>query len=451
MRAFVITAGLLLALLAEASSAPAQTPPRNVVLIVSDDQSYESVAKMPYLGTRIPPKGGWYRFDNALINNATCCPSRATILTGLWSHHHGVEATAGAPAFDDTSTVATWLDTAGYRTGFIGKYHLGTEVSNPPTTYIPPGWDEWMAWHGINGREAYYDYTLNENGTLVPYGTEPADYSTDVLAGKATDFISRNAGGAPFFLLFAPRAPHGPWTPAPRDIGTYAGEPVPHSPSYNEDTSDKPAWWAALPLKKPSNTDPARRKLWETTLALDDAVKGIITALQNAQAMRNTVIIYMTDNGYALGEHRYTKKVCAYEECSRTPLLVKYLGRNDGLVIPQVVSNEDLAPTLASLAGISPPAPVDGTSFAPLLEGQQPPSWPEEALLRAYNPNNPGRPPTFWGIRTRDYKYIETVGTGEVELYDLAADPYELENVAGEPAYAAIQAALAARLAVLRQ
>jgi N-acetylglucosamine-6-sulfatase len=139
----------------------------NIILILSDDQSFESVQKMPYLRSRIAPQGGWDRFDNAFINNATCCPSRATILTGLWLHHHLIEATGGAPAYDDSDTIATRLHAAGYRTGFVGKYHLSSRVTpNAGPTYVPPGWDDW---HGFanNTQGWYYNYRLNQNGTLV--------------------------------------------------------------------------------------------------------------------------------------------------------------------------------------------------------------------------------------------------------------------------------------------
>src|SRR3954453_20278798 len=149
----------------------------NIILILSDDQSYESIDKMPYLRSRIPPQGGLYRFDNAFINNATCCPSRATILTGLWSHHHGLEATGGAPPYDDSDTIATRLHAAGYRTGFVGKYHLGARAQSG-ATYVPPGWDTWQA-YAVSTSGWYYNYTLNQQGTLVDYGSAPSEYSTD--------------------------------------------------------------------------------------------------------------------------------------------------------------------------------------------------------------------------------------------------------------------------------
>jgi len=421
----------------------------NIVLIITDDQSYGSVEKMPYLRSR----SGWYRFDNAFINNATCCPSRATILSGQWSHHTGVESTGSSPDFDDRSTIATWLDAAGYRTGFVGKYHLGDAVpGRVPEAYIPPGWDEWVE-HEIVGSGAYYDYTLNDNGALVEHGSTRADYSTDLLRGYAVDFIHRNAG-QPFFMVFSPRAPHNPWIPAPRHQGDYANEPVSLPPNFNEaDMSDKPEYWANLAPKNPASAMTAVRREWEAVLAVDDAIRAIVRAVGQEQLRRDTVIVVMTDNGYSHGSHRHRGKICAYEECNRTPLIVDYRGRSDGLRFQHLIGNEDIAPTFADLAGATPATPVDGKSFAPMLtSGQAPPDWSDEVLLRGFTGGaRPGRMPTFWGIRTREHKYIETVATGEVELYDLAADPFELDSVAGKPEYAAVQDQLRERLAALRE
>lgn len=425
----------------------------NIILIVSDDQSYESIYKMPFLRSRIPPRGGWYRFDRAYINNPSCCPSRATILTGQWSHHHGVEGTGHRPPYDDSDTIATRLDAAGYQTGFVGKYNLGTKAPSevPAEYYIPPGWDEWV--EQKIGKTRYYDYTLNENGTLVDYGSDPEDYSTDVLRDKVLDFINGNASNEPFFLIFAPRATHNSWIAAPRHLGHHADEPVEHVPNFNEeDVSDKPTWWQALEPRNVNSIDNARRKQWDTALALDDAVKAIFDRTQDLGLMRNTVVVFMTDNGYAFGEHRWNGKVCAYEECARTPLLVKFGGHSGGWTFPQLVGNEDLAPTFADLAGTSPPDPTDGQSFAPMLRDRIiPANWRNEILLRGYHGGrNSGDPPPFWGLRVRRHKYVETVDTGEVELYDLSSDPYELENVADNPEYADIRARLAGRLEELR-
>jgi N-acetylglucosamine-6-sulfatase len=446
--AVVVSAAAVALLLALPSGCPAALIRPNIILIVTDDQDHsrQTISKMPYLRSRDPAYGGgWYRFDNAFINNPTCCPSRATILTGQWSHHTGVEVTEGAPSFDDSDTIATRLDAAGYRTGFIGKYHLG--AAGPiASTYIPPGWDEFVD-HKADTR-AYYNYTLNDNGTLVNYGSNPNDYSTDVLAAKALHFINRVQ---PFFLEFAPRAPHNSWIPPPRYVGHYSREPVSFPPSWNEDTSDKPAWWANRPPVKADNRSGPMRKEWETLLAVDDAIEEIQKKVQNLGLLRNTVILFMTDNGYSFGEHRWGPKRCVYDSCAQTPLYVKYGGASGGWTFPQLVGNEDLAATLADLGGVAPPADGDGQSFAPMVESHTVPSgWDNQQLLRSANPNrDPEEPPDAWAVRTSRYMYAETTVTGEKELYDLRADPYELTNVAGSRTYAVVQMNMAARLAKL--
>jgi arylsulfatase A-like enzyme len=272
-----------------------------------------------------------------------------------------------------------------------------------------------------------------------------------VLSGIATRFIRRSAvSPAPFFLWFALRSPHNPWLAAPRHIDAFRGKPVPHAPDFNEaDMSDKPAWFRALPLRRQVDADNARRKEYATLLSVDDAVRAIVRTLSDTGALKNTVVIFMTDNGYALGEHRHIEKMCAYEECTKTPLLIRYPAAAPRR-IAQPVSNVDIAPTLADLAGISPGAPVDGHSLVPLLRRAGSP-WPYPVLLRGYNQaERPRDAPSYWGIRVGNYKYIETVRTGETELYNLRADPFELTSVAGQPAYASIKASLAQRLATLR-
>jgi N-acetylglucosamine-6-sulfatase len=456
------------ALLAPSIATPAHDVAQpNVILIVSDDQSFDSVDKMPYLRSRDPANGGgWFRFDRAFINNPICCPSRATILTGQWSHHTNVEDVGGAPSFDDADTIATRLDAAGYRTGWVGKYHVGPPPGTPGSaTYVPPGWDEFVDHRanphpqGLCGAGPYYDYNLNVNGELVCHGSAPQDYATDVLAAKALDFINRNGTAEPFFLTFAPRAPHNGWTAAPRHLGHYANEDVPFPPSWDEDTSDKPAWWAARPHAERGNRIGPMRKQWDTLLALDEAVEAIHRRVQDLGLMNRTVILYMTDNGYSFGEHRWPDKRCVYDSCTHTPLYVKFGGHSQGWTFPQLVGNEDLAPTLADLAEVQPPAEGDGQSFASLLRSNQTPvPWDDAVLLRSFNKNDDdGHPPMEWAIRTRRYLYGELVDPPEVgpavELYDLTGsitpppDPYQLENVADKPAYATVQADLADRLA----
>jgi N-acetylglucosamine-6-sulfatase len=258
LRTLILALAMLLAApitaaMQEASPAasPAVTPSAerpNVVLIVTDDLDARSVEAMPAVRSLLHEQG--VRFTNAFASTPLCCPARVSILRGQYVHNHGVLSNGGPYGGFTTfrrrggedSTVATWLQAAGYRTALLGKYLNGYPEEADPT-YVPPGWDEWYAFAG--GTSGFYaDYELNENGRLVPYGSAPGDYSTDVLSAKATEFIERTTtADQPFFLYLAPYAPHAPRLPAPRHADTFADVQVPRSPAFNEaDVSDKPGW-----------------------------------------------------------------------------------------------------------------------------------------------------------------------------------------------------------------
>jgi N-acetylglucosamine-6-sulfatase len=424
--------------------ARAQVSPRpNVLIILTDDQMIGALARgMPYLSSE--PGGNWVSFTNAFVHYPLCCPSRATLLSGLYAHHHGVKSNSGGKRFNDSSTVATWLDQAGYETALVGKYLNDYPFSDRPDNYIPPGWDHWFAFRA----QAYYDYQLNENGTWVSYGSTAADYSTDVLAGKAQAFLSTAA--EPFFLYFSTQAPHQPFTPAPRHKGMLQGVPITRSPNFNEaDVSDKPTWVRNLPLFSASGEDQldrGQRSSSETLLAVDEAIRNFMDTLSARGILDNTVIMFMTDNGLSYGHHRWAKeKRCVYEECVRTPLLIRYPGTQSHTE-SRLSLNTDIAPTIAELAGISMPYRPDGVSLVPLLTNSAT-DW-RSSLLLEYQESGQ-TPSMFWAVRTDTWKYSE-LSTGERELYDLASDPYELTNVANQPAYAEIQASLAAELQRLK-
>jgi arylsulfatase A-like enzyme len=419
-----------------------------VILVVTDDQPPESLSKMPYLSG----SGDWSRFANAFLNNPLCCPSRATLLTGRYSHRTGVENNRLVDKFDAGSTLATWLDDAGYRTGLFGKYLNGyTPVykkrGKRKLRRPPPGWDRWAAVVESTGG-VHYNYTLYNGRKLQKYGDGPEDYSTDRLAQLARDFIADD-DPSPFFLYLALRSPHEPYTPAPRHDGDFADEPIAHDPSFNEaDVSDKPAFYRRLPLVDEDDADDRLRRQYEMLLSVDEAVESLVDEVEDRGLGDDTVVIFMTDNGFASGSHRWLDKRCHFEDCIRTPLLIRYPDASP-TEIPQLVSNVDIAPTIADLAGVDPERPVDGRSLVPLLEGDDPDDWRTGVLLRTKEQSNQGSPPSFWGIRTDTHKYVEHA-TEEEELYDLVNDPYELVNLAGRPEHAALQAELARRLAELR-
>jgi arylsulfatase A-like enzyme len=455
------TAALSLLVLALAASQPVPrvSPDRrpNIVLILTDDQSFDSLPHdppvMPALQAMMQdPTDHWIQFPNAFINTPLCCPSRATILTGESSNHTGVQNNFEGAVLDDASTVATWLHDAGYETGLIGKYLNGYPFGFAP--YVPPGWDRWLVRKQAAQGSLYYDYVLEDQGFPVVHGDEPADYSTDVYASAAVSFLRSAPADRPFFLEIAPSAPHRPWTPAPGDVGAYAGMPIFQPPSVGEpDVSDKPAWVRRLPEPDAARLAQLRslhQRSFEALRAVDRLVARVVRVLRERGALDRTVIFFLTDNGFSFGEHRWVSKACPYEECVRTPFLVRFPSALSH-VDDHLVSNVDLAPTFADLAGVAPGNRVDGRSLVPLLEGRSPPSWRTGVLLEYVGDRHI---PAWWAIRTANFLYVE-YATGERELYDLTgrlgpADPYELDNRADDPAYAPVLARLAARLAALR-
>jgi len=413
------------------------------LVIVSDDQRADALSAMPTVKHDLLAHG--VDFANGFVSNALCCPSRTSILTGRYSHSTHVWTNrlpnGGFERFDDSSTLPVWLHDAGYTTALFGKYLNSYTHTAKTTQYVPPGWDEWMAF--VNTQ--YFDYRLNVNGHLQYYGRAPSDYSTDVLANAAASYITNATG--PLFMMFDPFAPHAPATPAPRYAGTFANLPRWDPTSYDEkDVSDKPQWVQHLQSFGPNEDQDIqdfRRRQYETLLSVDDAVGQLIDALQASGRLDNTFIIYLSDNGYEWGEHRWHSKQVPYEESIRVPFIIRYdpMAANDR-VDKHLVVNIDIAPTIADLAGVRAPN-VDGRSLVPLLSGRDPP-WRSDFLLE-HVPNDEVGPPAFCGIRTENETYV-FYETGEQELYNLHRDPLELDNLAGDPAMASTVAAFHRRL-----
>lgn len=393
----------------------------NIVVIFSDDQQYQSLKAMPFVSKR----DDWVNFSNSMVNTALCCPSRATMLTGQTASHSGIEQNADAAKFKDRSTLADWLAADGYSTGFIGKY-LNKFPWDESEDYIPDGWDYWVSY---SGKQGYRDYTLNENGRMV-VRDDPKDYSTDVFTDKTVEFIEAADPDRPFFAMVSYFAPHGPWVSPKRHKGEKVKR-IPRTAAFAErDVSDKPEWIREMP--RPNRAE--RRALLgkrldhqRTLLAIDEGVRKIFKALTERGELDETIVIYTTDHGIALGDHRYAKKNCAYEACSRVPLLIR-APRAEGRRENALVGNIDIAPTLADYAGIETGVPVDGRSMRPLLERERKRIHKAILLRRAHGANDR----TYWGLRTKRYKYVE-LGNGDRELYDLRRDPYEVSNLlAGE-------------------
>jgi N-acetylglucosamine-6-sulfatase len=440
MRALRCGAGLigLLAVCAAWAVAPVRPaiadpakPRPNVILILSDDEDVAIHSYMPKTRALIEDQG--VSFDNYFVTYSLCCPSRATTLRGQYSHNHRIQGnvlpSGGGHKFrtlgHDQSTVATWLHDAGYYTGLIGKYMNQYEPNEQ--TYVPPGWDEWYA-----AGHDYYNYVLNENGRHVSYGSKPEDYLTDVIAGHTVSAIRRAADtGKPFFFFVTPYAPHGPATAAPRHADLFADTPYPRPASFDEaDVSDKPAYIRDLPPLSADQIawieDMYRRRL-RSLQAMDDMVESIVNTLEAVGQLENTYLIYTSDNGWHMGEHRQQYgKTTAYEEDIRVPFVMRGPGVPKGGRVTQMVLNNDLAPTFAAVAGV-PPLLQDPTQPWRQSFGIERRQTETDGLVGAA---------TFHAVRTEGWTYVE-YATGECELYDLTADPHQLANMAAtaDPAF----------------
>jgi N-acetylglucosamine-6-sulfatase len=367
-------------------------------------------------------------FRHAIISDPICCPSRATVLTGKYSHNHGVLANTapegGAAKFReagrDEDTIATRLKAAGYRTGYFGKYLNGTSG-----TYVPPGWDRWFGFVGdVNESESY---DVNSDGQRRTFDRDEHN-ETALVRDRARTFVENNAD-TPWFAIVAPHAPHGPYFPPDRHLHDYDNVHLPESPSFDEeDVSDKPR----EVRRAPGLSDEDRKELrkdyegkLETLQAVDDLVGALVGALERTGQLDRTFVLFMTDNGYLLGEHRITGKVVPYEESIRTTFAVRGPGVPAGVTDTHLVANTDLAPTFADLAGAQAPADADGRSLIPLLSVDPPDGWRQALLLEAYTSEGALR---WEGVRTPRYTYVE-YPNGEKELYDNQADPYQLESL----------------------
>ena len=424
--------------------------PPNVVVIVTDDERYDANATMKSVHRLLAAHG--VTFTEFHVTTSECCPGRASMLTGQYSHHHHVVGNfgkTGYPQFDESNTLATWLSGAGYSTALVGKYLNDYTIYG--NHHVPPGWRTWIAMDSVP-EEKYYNYTLNVDRQLVHHGRAAKDYSTTVFSNQAAHYLQ--TAKEPFFLYYAPIAPHLPAIPAPTDVGALHSLPPMHEPSFDErNISDKP--WRAWHSRTLSEggvdyvQDEIRKRQLESLRAVDRSVARLVSVLRRRGTLDRTVIFYVSDNGFLLGEHRLGGKIWPYEESMHVPLIVRtpwttVPSRDDHFVL-----NTDLATTIADLAGVSPGRPQDGRSLVPLLHGRSP-AWRVD-FLEEYRgqPLLPeGGPPRFKAVHDRRFLYVE-YDNGWRELYDHRVDPYELRNVANVPKYAGYQARLARRLHAL--
>jgi arylsulfatase A-like enzyme len=437
----------------------------NIILILTDDldERLGTIQYMPNLKEYMTDRG--VTVTDFLVTTPMCCPSRINLLRSQYTHNHQVfnntAPDGGFPKFfesgEEDSTLAVWLQEAGYRTALMGKY-LNAYPNADNRTYVPPGWTEWYSPGRKNAYDGY-DYYLNENGSLVAYGPDEENFFTDVMSRKGADFIERAAkDDVPFFLYLAPFAPHEPAAFARRHEGLLQTIQAPRTPSFNEaDVSDKSANLRGNPLlseEQAQDIDIFYRKRVLSMLAVDEMIAALFQTLEAAGELENTYVIFTSDQGFTLGQHRILQgKSALFEENLVVPFIARGPGIPEGATVePFLAGMIDLAPTLAEWGGVIPPAFVDGRSFAGVLSSGEPPTeWREGFLLEQYAFSGeeetyaPGMmnlfsmppglsfqsadPPYSAGIRTLQYAYLEHPD-GFVELYDLAVDPNQMENAA---------------------
>jgi N-acetylglucosamine-6-sulfatase len=492
MRLAALTLALVLALAwgAAGDDASAQAPAQpNIVMVMTDDQAAGMLSRetMPKTTKEVVKAGT--NFTQAIATTPTCCPSRASFITGQYAHNHGVLENDYTLIGDDTSTLPTWLQAAGYRTIHVGKY-MNRYKKLRGANEVAPGWDEW---YSALEPYSYYDYLLRENGKKVGYGKDPDDYLTRVLNEISLEQLDRAARSQkPFYLQVDHYAPHiapgdkkrcdGAAVPDPKDMERFTDEPLPEPASFNEaDVSDKPSFIQGLKTlgrKKVADLERRYGCALASLRGVDRGVDELLNALDDAGELDETVVIFVSDNGFFYGEHRIPDaKQNPYEEALRIPLAMRipaqYLGGAQAAGrVDSLVANFDVTATILQLAGATPCngagacRTLDGRSLLPLVAGQNAAFPPDRALaveLKRIAQNAPvlgGRACTYTGVRTPRYAYFHHTEAlnpqtracepvSDVEWYDLAADPFQLASLDGAApgtANGVTEAALAERM-----
>lgn len=432
------------AMAAAASPGPAAESRPNFILIYTDDQRWDALsvvqkeqgnrARFPWLKTpnldRLAAEG--VRFRNAFVVNSLCAPSRASFLTGKYGHRNGV-VNNHTPFPVTNVTFATQLREAGYRTGYVGKWHMGSQNGQRP------GFDYSAS---FVGQGVYFDCPVEINGARTPTTGWVDDVSTDY----ALEFLRENKD-RPFALVLGFKTCHGPFQPPERHQDTYAGETARSVPNLAVPAiygSGGKSRQAAPPVAPAVRTNLG---YFRGITGVDDNVGRVLQALDDLKLAGNTMVVFASDNGYYLGEHMLGDKRSAYDESMRIPLLVRYpKSAKRGGVEDRMALNVDVAPTFLDYAGIDVPKGMQGRSVRPLLEGK-PADW-RRAFFYCYYYERGFRIPTVTAVRTDTAKLIRYPGHEEwTELFDLTNDPYEIKNLAADPNTTDLKKALEAEYA----
>ncbi|MDB5308013.1 MAG: arylsulfatase family protein [Gemmataceae bacterium] len=470
------------------AAAPAKRP--NIVVIFSDDHAYQAISaygdprklldtpNIDRLAT------GGVRFDRCLVPNSICGPSRATLLTGKYSHANGFYNNTNSTFDGSQPTFPKLLRTAGYQTAVVGKWHLVSD---------PTGFDHW---HILPGQGQYYNPPMIRDGQKVRHD----GYTTDLITDFSLEWLKARDKSRPFLLMCQHKAPHREWEPAPRHLGHDKDRTYPEPDTLFDDytgrgvaektqdmTIAKTMTPKDLKLTPPPALSPEQRKPWDAyydprnkafqaaklggkdlvrwkynrymhdylgcVKAVDEGVGRMLDYLDREGLAETTIVVYASDQGFYLGEHGWFDKRWIFEESIRTPLLVRWPGvAKAGAVAGDLVSLLDLAPTFLEAAGLPVPADVHGKSLAPVLTGRTPADWRKSFYYHYYEYPGPHSVRRHYGVVTDRYKLVHFYGPGVDywELFDRKTDPRELTSVYEKPEYAAARKELTAELARLR-
>ncbi|HSW00557.1 MAG TPA: sulfatase [Sedimentisphaerales bacterium] len=424
--------------------------PRNVIFILADDHRFDFMGfmgKVKFLETphmdRMAREGAQIR--NAFVTTALCSPSRASILTGQFSHTHGVvdnqtDIQPGLVFFPE------YLQQLGYETAFMGKWHMGHDSDDPR-----PGFDKWVS---FRGQGEYYNGTLNVDGKKV----KTTQHISDELTDYAVDWMKQDRK-KPFFLYLSHKAVHAMFEPAERHLDRYKDAPLDYPASMADTEANyrgKPRWvkeqrnsWHGVDYMYHGQMDfdTFYRRYCETLLSVDESIGRVMDCLQEIGQDQSTLVFYMGDNGFCFGEHGLIDKRHMYEPSMRVPLLA-YCPEliKPGTKVPQLVQNIDIAPTVLEAAGAQPPEHMDGRSILPLLAGKET-SWRSEVFYEYYWEANFPQTPTTFGVRTDRYKLIHYHGVWDTdELYDVRNNPDERNNLIDKPEHRTLVADLRKRM-----
>ena len=439
---------------------PEKTP-KNVIFILSDDHRFDFMGftgKVPWLQTpnldRLASEGAY--FPNTYVTTSLCSPSRASILTGLFSHSHTVVDNA-APDPGNLTFFPEYLQEAGYQTGYFGKWHMGNHSDEPQ-----PGFSHWES---FRGQGVYYGPTLNINGERVTY--DESVYISDLLTEHAVEWLEEREEDQPFFMYLSHKAVHSQFAPAQRHLDNYSNEEIIYPPSFETPLYGEPTMPSSSSTGEPlrgkkyygNNRIPdwvkEQRESWhgvdymyhgainfedffhrytETLMGIDESVGRVLDFLDANNLTDDTLVIYMGDNGFSFGEHGLIDKRHFYEESAKVPLLVRWPSKFEGgTPIESLVQNIDIAPTILEAAGLKAPEHMQGMSFVPLL-ARQDTTWRDRIFYEYYWEMDFPQTPTMFGVRTNRYKYIRYHGIWDTnEFYDLQNDPNEMQNLIEAP------------------